>query len=146
MLSHSASSNFFLLAVILCVCLHLFFCSVSRDCSTKCSFHGHCDKDQNCICDKGWAGPTCNMQTCIEECIHGYCDNTTGLCVCDPGVYGKLLCLRPSSNFSCNDIQFDRWFKCRMLLVRFNSFLWLQWSAMLTSQIKFIVHGTIMYM
>ncbi|CAH3033959.1 unnamed protein product [Porites lobata] len=63
--------------------------SVSRDCSTKCSFHGHCDKDQNCICDKGWAGPTCNMQTCIEECIHGYCDNTTGLCVCDPGVYGS---------------------------------------------------------
>ena len=100
-LSHSTSSNFFLLAVIFCVCLQLFFCSVSRDCSAKCSFHGHCDKDQNCICDKGWAGPTCNMQACIEECIHGYCDNTTGLCVCDPGVYGKMLCLRPSSNFSC---------------------------------------------
>ena len=103
MLSHSASSNFFFVGSNFLCLFAPFFCSVSRDCSTKCSFHGHCDKDQNCICDKGWAGPTCNMQTCIEECIHGYCDNTTGLCVCDPGVYGKMLCLRPCSNFSCND-------------------------------------------
>lgn len=93
-------SIFFVGSNFLCL-FATFFCSVSRDCSAKCSFHGHCDKDQNCICDKGWAGPTCTMQTCIEECIHGYCDNTTGLCVCDPGVYGKMLCLRPSSNFSC---------------------------------------------
>lgn len=85
-------SPFFLLAVIFYVCLQLFFCSVSRDCSAKCSFHGHCDKDENCTCDKGWSGSTCNIPTCIEECIHGYCDNTTWLCVCDPGVYGKMLC------------------------------------------------------
>lgn len=92
MLSHSASLPFFLLAVIFYVCLQLFFCSLSRDCSAKCSFHGHCDKDENCTCDKGWSGSTCNIPTCIEECIHGYCDNTTWLCVCDPGVYGKMLC------------------------------------------------------
>lgn len=63
--------------------------SISKDCSAKCSFHGHCDKHENCVCDVGWAGLNCDIQTCISECVNGYCDNTTRLCVCESGFTGK---------------------------------------------------------
>ncbi|XP_078358816.1 attractin-like protein 1 [Oculina patagonica] len=62
--------------------------SISKDCSAKCSFHGHCDKHENCVCDVGWAGLNCDIQTCISECVNGYCDNTTRLCVCESGFTG----------------------------------------------------------
>ena len=63
--------------------------SISEDCSAKCSFHGHCDKHKSCVCDTGWTGSHCSFQTCIAECVNGYCDNTTRLCVCDSGFTGK---------------------------------------------------------
>ena len=79
-----------------CACMALYYTtlcllvrSISEDCSAKCSFHGHCDKQKSCVCDAGWTGSTCNILTCIAECVNGYCDNTTRLCVCDSGFTGK---------------------------------------------------------
>lgn len=58
------------------------------DCSVKCSFHGYCATDGKCICDAGWTGTNCNVQTCIAKCVNGFCSNATRLCVCDSGFFG----------------------------------------------------------
>ncbi|RMX57812.1 hypothetical protein pdam_00006739 [Pocillopora damicornis] len=62
--------------------------SITKDCSARCSFHGHCDSNELCVCHAGWTGPSCDIQTCITECVNGYCDNSTRLCVCDSGFTG----------------------------------------------------------
>ncbi|KAJ7336559.1 hypothetical protein OS493_011773 [Desmophyllum pertusum] len=62
--------------------------SISEDCSAKCSFHGYCDKHKNCVCDAGWTGSNCNVQTCIAACVNGYCNNATRLCDCNAGFTG----------------------------------------------------------
>ncbi|XP_044169184.1 attractin-like protein 1 isoform X2 [Acropora millepora] len=62
--------------------------SISTDCSAKCSFHGSCGKNEQCICDSGWTGAHCDIQTCIADCVNGFCSNDTRLCVCYPGFYG----------------------------------------------------------
>ncbi len=42
-----------------------------------------------CVCDAGWLGDTCEVQTrsepCLANCtVHGAC-STNGTCVCDAG-------------------------------------------------------------
>ena len=67
------------------------FHRIFPDCSVKCSFHGYCATDGKCICDAGWTGTNCNVQTCIAKCVNGFCSNATRLCVCDSGFSGKAI-------------------------------------------------------
>lgn len=98
--------------------------SISTDCSAKCSFHGYCGKNEQCICDSGWTGAHCNIQTCIAGCVNGLCSNDTRLCVCYPGFYGEEINF---SSFHCLDstvvttVELRQWkLHCDVVYYNFN--------------------------
>ena len=53
----------------------------------SCSGHGSCTVEKECACDAGWAGSSCSMQACPNECsFNGFCLN--GTCYCASGFTG----------------------------------------------------------
>ena len=43
-------------------------------CDLECGEHGACEAGR-CVCDQGWYGDTCGVQTCDPRCSqHGECD------------------------------------------------------------------------
>lgn len=81
-----------------CVCNSGF---TGQFCETKicvCGNGGQCIND-SCVCNLGYTGEfcdTCDINTYSEDClvcppcVHGSCDNITGLCNCDIGWEGTL--------------------------------------------------------
>ena len=50
------------------------------------------------MCDAGWTGSNCNVQTCIAACVNGYCNNATRLCDCNAGFTGKKMVKSPHNS------------------------------------------------
>jgi len=96
-------------------------------CDNRCSGHGTCEVNQNCVCYKGldgepeWTGPDCSLRSCPHdyawvgsvvnandlhpwaECANkGICDRKTGICACFAG-YDGIACQRSVCPGNCNN-------------------------------------------
>ena len=96
-------------------------------CENRCSGHGTCEVNQNCVCYKGldgeaeWTSPDCSERTCPHdyawvgsvvnandlhpwaECSNkGICDRKSGLCACFSG-YDGIACQRSLCPGNCNN-------------------------------------------
>ena len=82
-------------------------------CTLDCNGHGVCATSspyapQTCVCDPGWAGPTCaeasvqihSFVSCRDWCYHGSCQK--GVCVCEPGFSGPRCSVQLDPSAGCS--------------------------------------------
>ncbi len=54
-----------------------------------CSNKGLCNPTSaSCSCVNDRYGHACEMTSCLSNCVNGYCDSSTGLCMCHPNYQG----------------------------------------------------------
>lgn len=86
---------------------------VLLECDQDCGAHGTCNFGMGCVCDAGWGGAACTIDTsttyvCVPNCAgkacgndgcggicgkcsHGFtCEPTSGVCSCTPNCVGRL--------------------------------------------------------
>ena len=73
---------------------------ISAICSKGC-LHGTCIAPDECICNQGWSGESCDECIQLPGCNHGYCNNTANACICHQGWRGRL-CDEPICLPGCN--------------------------------------------
>ena len=73
---------------------------ISAVCSKGC-LHGTCVAPDECICNQGWSGESCDQCIQLPGCNHGYCNNTANDCICHRGWKGRL-CDEPICLPGCN--------------------------------------------
>jgi hypothetical protein len=63
--------------------------------------HGKCTYNatsmaSSCVCNAGWAGPSCNEPVCSVPCLHGKCSGPN-TCTCEDGYTGMTCGIPPEA-------------------------------------------------
>jgi hypothetical protein len=66
--------------------------TIKIGCINKCSGHGKCSPDYECICQKNWYGKDCSSQNCPNDC------SNAGICI-----KGKCLCVKGRTGADCSN-------------------------------------------
>jgi len=81
-------------------------CSI-RDCPGGCSGRGACSLEfpvARCMCDAGWAGPSCEERLCLNNCSwpNGYCDEGNCICTMNPNPFNRTIDFEPFAGEDCS--------------------------------------------